>query len=434
MPLGELYDPSRGFLVNDTCVVEADVAVRKVADYWSHDSKKETGYVGLKNQGATCYMNSLLQTLYHIPYFRKAVYHMPTTENDMPTGSIPLALQSLFYKLQYSDTSVATKELTKSFGWDTYDSFMQHDVQELNRVLCEKLEDKMKGTVVEGTIQQLFEGHHMNYIECINVDYKSTRKESFYGTVFKVTTMTRLLKLDVKGCKDVYASFDKYVEVECLEGDNRYHAEQFGLQDARKGVLFIDFPPVLQLQLKRFEYDFMRDTMVKINDRYEFPLQLDLDREDGKYLSPEADRSVRNLYTLHSVLVHSGGVHGGHYYAYIRPTLSDQCIYWYWSSRFKFDDERVTKEDVKRALEEQYGGEEELPQTNPGFNNTPFKFTKYSNAYMLVYIRESDKDKIICNVDEKDIAEHLRIRLKKEQEEKEQKRKEKAEAHLYTVI
>ncbi|XP_009782385.1 ubiquitin C-terminal hydrolase 12 [Nicotiana tabacum] len=415
MPLSELYDPIRGYLVDDTVIVEADVAVRRVIDYWSHDSKKETGCVGLKNQGATCYMNSLLQTLYHIPYFRKAVYHMPTTENDNPSGSIPLALQSLFYKLQYSDTSVATKELTKSFGWDTYDSFMQHDVQELNRVLCEKLEDKMKGTVVEGTIQQLFEGHHMNYIECINVDYKSTRKESFYD-----------LQLDVKGCRDVYASFDKYVEVERLEGDNKYHAEKYGLQDARKGVLFIDFPPVLQLQLKRFEYDFVRDTMVKINDRYEFPLELDLDRENGKYLSPDADRSVRNLYTLHSVLVHSGGVHGGHYYAYIRPTLSDQ-----W---FKFDDERVTKEDSKRALEEQYGGEEELPHANPGFNNSPFKFTKYSNAYMLVYIRESDKEKIICNVDEKDIAEHLRVRLKKEQDEKEQKRKEKAEAHLYTII
>ncbi|RVW38443.1 Ubiquitin carboxyl-terminal hydrolase 12 [Vitis vinifera] len=106
----------------------------------------------------------------------------------------------------------------------------------------------------------------------------------------------------------------------------------------------------------------------------------------------------------------------------------------------QIDDERVTKEDTRRALEEQYGGEEEaclyqcfftpstlflgncvliwlpspacmkqLPQTNPGFNNTPFKFTKYSNAYMLVYIRESDKEKIICNVDEKDIAEHLRV-------------------------
>lgn len=50
-----------------------------------------------------------------------------------------------------------------------------------------------------------------------------------------------------------------------------------------------------------------------------------------------------------------------------------------------------------------------LMQTNQGINNTPFKFTKHSNAYMLVYIRESDKDKILCHVDEKDIAEHLRV-------------------------
>jgi hypothetical protein len=42
---------------------------------------------------------------------------------------------------------------------------------------------------VEGTIQQLFEGHHMNYIECINVDYKSTRKESFYGTYIYYDTV-----------------------------------------------------------------------------------------------------------------------------------------------------------------------------------------------------------------------------------------------------
>ena len=47
-------------------------------------------------------------------------------------------------QLQFGDSSVSTKDLTKSFGWDTYDAFMQHDVQELNRVLQEKLEDKMK--------------------------------------------------------------------------------------------------------------------------------------------------------------------------------------------------------------------------------------------------------------------------------------------------
>ena len=71
---------------------------------------------------------------------------------------------------------------------------------------------------------------------------------------------------------------------------------------------------------------------MQINDRYEFPDELDLDQEDGKWLSENADRNVRNLYKLHSVLVHSGGVHGGHYYAYIQPDRKR------W---LKFDDERV---------------------------------------------------------------------------------------------
>ena len=47
-------------------------------------------------------------------------------------------------QLQYSPTSVSTKALTKSFGWGTYDAFMQHDVQEMEAKLCEKLEEKMK--------------------------------------------------------------------------------------------------------------------------------------------------------------------------------------------------------------------------------------------------------------------------------------------------
>lgn len=39
----------------------------------NYDSKKETGFVGLKNQGATCYLNSLLQSLYFTNAFRKVM-------------------------------------------------------------------------------------------------------------------------------------------------------------------------------------------------------------------------------------------------------------------------------------------------------------------------------------------------------------------------
>jgi hypothetical protein len=53
-------------------------------------------------------------------------------------------------------------------------------VQEFSRVLCDNLESKMKGTAVEGTIADLFEGKMRSYVKCINVDYESSRVESFY--------------------------------------------------------------------------------------------------------------------------------------------------------------------------------------------------------------------------------------------------------------
>ena len=137
------------------------------------------GYAGLKNQGATCYLNSLLQSLFHLRAFRKAVYSIPTKDADQPESCIPLALQRLFYYMETSPNSrypVGTKQLTKSFGWTTAESFQQHDVQELSRVLCDTLEEKMKGTVAEGALGKLFQGHTVSTIKCIDVDCTSSRK------------------------------------------------------------------------------------------------------------------------------------------------------------------------------------------------------------------------------------------------------------------
>ena len=55
----------------------------------------------------------------------------------------------------------------------------------------------------------------------------------------------------------------------------------------------------------------------QINDRHEFYEELDLDAEGRRYLAAEAP-PTRNKYRLLAVLVHSGGVHGGHYYAFVR--------------------------------------------------------------------------------------------------------------------
>lgn len=75
------------------------------------------------------------------------MYQIPT-QDDTPSQSVALALQRVFYNLQSSDQPVGTNELTKSFGWTSLDSFMQHDVQEFSRVLQDKLEAKMKVRVI----------------------------------------------------------------------------------------------------------------------------------------------------------------------------------------------------------------------------------------------------------------------------------------------
>ncbi|KAJ1435770.1 TRAF-like [Sesbania bispinosa] len=175
MPLAELYEPEGSWVT---------AHVTKEGN-WLCWTEKPRSYMLHEFPASDIVSHSL---------FRKVCTICLRLRMILPSGSIPLGHYKVYsISWQYGDSSVATKELTKSFGWDTYDAFMQHDVQELNRVLCEKLEDKMKGTVVEGTMQQLFEGHHMNYIECINVDYKSTRKESFYGMQFRILVVSNII-------------------------------------------------------------------------------------------------------------------------------------------------------------------------------------------------------------------------------------------------
>ncbi|KAL8284094.1 hypothetical protein RQP46_004843 [Phenoliferia psychrophenolica] len=422
--LRKLFSVSEGrpkpIIEEDETVITAFVRVLKDPtgvlwhNFHNYDSKKATGHVGLKNQGATCYMNSLLQSLFLTNNFRKAVYQIPTEEDT--TDTVALALQRVFYNLQTSDQSVGTTELTKSFGWKGFDSFLQHDVQEFNRVLMDKLEAKMKGTESDGEIRRLFAGTYKSYVKCIDIDFESARSEPFYD-----------IQLNVKGFKGVEESFKNYIEIETLEGENKYNAEGFGLQDAKKGVIFESFPPVLHLQLKRFEYDFQRDQNIKINDRYEYPLEIDLE----PYLDEKADRSEPYNYKLHGVLVHSGDVHGGHYFVHIKPSVDGRWL--------RFDDDRVVPITDQEVLEDNFGGESLLPNgTNGQLHPPPTKpamkpgaLKRFTNAYMLVYIRESKAAAVLEPISTEQVPEHLRTRLERERKDAEMKRRERDEQHLY---
>eukprot|EP01043_Picozoa_sp_COSAG02_P092981 COSAG02_NODE_29535_length_567_cov_1.254274_1_plen_149_part_01 len=131
------------------------------------DEAAPGGYVGLANQGATCYLNSLLQTLFMTPEFTRELFRwkldgQPSAEAR--TRSIPYQLQMLFARLLTSESrAISTVDLTKSFRWDSDQAFVQHDVQELCRLLFDALEEAFAGTV---DVTRLFRGQLIDHLAC----------------------------------------------------------------------------------------------------------------------------------------------------------------------------------------------------------------------------------------------------------------------------
>ena len=69
----------------------------------------------------------------------------------------------------------------------------------------------------------------------------------------------------MSGVDTIEDSIQRYVQTEDLTGDNQYDAEDLGKQDAKKFIRFKKLPPVLQIQINRFDYNAELEQMVKIN-------------------------------------------------------------------------------------------------------------------------------------------------------------------------
>lgn len=331
---------------------------------------------GIKNQGCTCYMNSFLQALYHIPVFRSLIYRIDTSADVKAKKlTIPLAMQRLFADLQIGTKLASTQELTQSFGWTESEILQQHDIEEFARLLLDTLEEKLKKTDEKNAIADIFKGTTKSFIKCTNVDFTKTMEGTFYD-----------LQMPIKNVTSLEESFERYTQPEILSGESQYDADRFGKQDAIYFTKFSHFPKVLCLLLNRFESD-MRGTR-KINSKLEFKTEIDL----KNYLAEGCDEPAE--YKLFGVLVHNGSTIGGHYYAFL-----DVEGEWY-----KFNDSLVSPATENQAVDDNAGGN--YSAFSSAIMGSMIKEKAFS-AYVLIYIKKDAYNSVFQEVSANEIPEYI---------------------------
>jgi ubiquitin C-terminal hydrolase len=437
-------------------------------------TKSSTGYVGLVNLSNTCYLNSMLQQLYMIPSFRRQLLSInipnlaPPQRSASPTGgtcseqksSTPSSLgpsvpsdpsDHLLYQVQFmfGYLSASAKKAYNTTGFckafKDYDGRpidirQQQDVDEFFNGFCDKLETSLKATHAQALqagvvpcdvdlVKSTFGGELEHQLLCQDCPHTSFRSEPFCA-----------LPLNVKGKASIAASLESFICGETLEGDNAYLCSS--CQPPRKvrtlkRVCIKTLPPVLVLNLKRFEFNFDAMVKVKLNDLVSFPVEaggLNMEaftaeglarreaaaknattgsqaaaggageskQEESKQVSEDALPLPSSSPTLHpansvsggppttyslvGVLLHSGGSESGHYTSLVKErTGSGGGSRW-----LEMNDSVVREFDEANLAAECFGGTQNLSVWDVKLRRKVVReVDKTRSAYLLIYERDA---------------------------------------------
>jgi ubiquitin C-terminal hydrolase len=337
------------------------------------------GYVGIKNLGATCYMNSLLNQLYMAPSLRYGVLH---SQPEKDPQNLLYQLQMLFARLHESDQQTTDARGICAAYRDTTGQPVnpneQHDADEFMVVFLDRLEACLADVPDKALLKRVFGGQVCNQLigmeegSCTHV---SERVENFF-----------VLSLEVKGKRSILDSLDLYVEGEVLDGDNKFSCSAChgAKRTTLKRACVSQLPNVLFLHLKRFDFDLDYMRKVKLNDYCEFPFELDMlpYTKEGLEGAVEGLERRRYMYNLVGVVVHAGTADSGHYYSYVKERSAGgsskaegTAARWLW-----FNDSSVVEYHPEMMAACCFGGSE----AEFGKNRA-----KTFSAYMLIYEREA---------------------------------------------
>ncbi|KAI1888644.1 hypothetical protein AGOR_G00187270 [Albula goreensis] len=271
-------------------------------------------YRGLPNLGATCYLNTVLHMLYMTKGFPQALERTGSVG-----GGVELQLKTLFGSLR-AGGGASTWGLVKSLGIQNV--FQQQDAAECLQKILHSLGSHLS---------QMFRGSVRNSTVCLS---------GGHATSSEVCPFT-VLPLSIHSDCSVADSWEAFFCPSVLDGHNQMYCDCCEQKtDTETRCEMEQYPQVLTVQLKRFEFDFSWMCYVKNDCPVNIPLTLELER---------------HTYELFAVADHRGTFTGGHYNA---------CIKSHENQRFYLFDDAFVKQLNPQDLQ-----------------------TRSQSAYLLMYMR-----------------------------------------------
>lgn len=179
--------------------------------------RSRTGYVGLLNPRAICYMNSLLAQLFMNLNFRQFMLSLEVREGD---GSQRLLLetQKLFAAMQNSYRKAADPRpfaaCVMTLDKTPIDIGVQMDADEFYNLLFDQWEAQLVKEHDKKRFRDFYGGQMLQQVKSKECEHVSERADSFFA-----------LQCDVQGKANLQESLQAFVQGDVMEGDNKYKCE-----------------------------------------------------------------------------------------------------------------------------------------------------------------------------------------------------------------
>ena len=408
------------------------LTIKKINITKSRKNSLSINKIGIQNEGNTCYMNSIIQSIYNNPFLLKNIMEINTNseilskEENGKSKDIILALQKILYKLNTEKISIKILEIFYAFQWKRVFWNSPQDVEEIYMQIYEII------SAYNENIKNNCEGILENTIEVKEIEHKSTQEEKFF-----------FLQLDIENNNSLEECLENFFKGEELSGENRYqYIDNLGkknLYDANRFYKFKKIPYILFIQLKRFQYNPTEITYDKKNNAISFKEEIDLTKyiynnktksKSKTSKKKKQEKEENQEYILYCVIVHSGSSENGHYYCYVKDFQNDCYI--------KFNDTSVYEAEIKEVFNYNFGGEEieyliknRKTKKSPDYEVIENKIEIKKNAYIFIYIKKSRLNDLFSEKNEeikklfenyaKKEEEKLKVKNKKNKKQNERK-------------